>query len=95
MIKEVYTYQTLPNEGFIRLPKVLEVLPYSKSKWWDGVAKGEFPKPKKLGPNISAWNVIDIRKLIQELDEASPYASVSQANDKQGGNQCKSAPTQK
>ena len=63
-----HSYTTLPDEGFIRLPKVLEVLPFSRSRWWAGVKNGEFPKPKKLSPNVSAWSVADIRKLIQELE---------------------------
>ena len=86
---------TLPDEGFIRLPKVLEVLPYSKSRWWAGVASGEFPKPTKLGPNISAWNVKDIRKLIQDFEAASPFERTTQGKGNQGGNRCKKAPTEK
>jgi len=65
---EQTTNSTLPDEGFIRLPKVLEVLPFSRSRWWAGVKNGEFPKPKKLSPNVSAWSVVEIRQLIQELE---------------------------
>jgi len=63
-----HSYTTLPDEGFIRLPKVLEVLPFSRSRWWAGVKNGEFPRPKKLSPNVSAWSVVEIRKLIRELE---------------------------
>jgi len=59
---------TLPCEGFIRLPKVLEVLPFSRSRWWAGIKSGEFPRPKKLSANVSAWSVVEIRELIQELE---------------------------
>lgn len=41
------------------------IIPVSKSKWWDGVKKGLFPKPVKLGPRTSAWRIEDIRDLIE------------------------------
>lgn len=61
---------TLPREGFVRLSQILgpgNPLPISKSTWWEGVKKGRFPKPVKLGPNVTAWRAQDIRKLLDEL----------------------------
>lgn len=57
----------LPETGFIRLPKVLEVFPVSKSTWWAGIKEGKYPKPVKLGAKISAWRVEDIRTLISTI----------------------------
>lgn len=54
----------LPEEGFVRLPQVLEVIPVSKSTWFRGIQAGKFPKPVKLGVRASAWRVEDIRSLI-------------------------------
>lgn len=55
----------LPQSGFIRLPEVLRRIPVSRSTWWKGVAEGRFPKPtKRFGPRIAAWDVRDIRTLI-------------------------------
>jgi len=67
-MQEAQHSNQLPSEGFIRLPKVLEVLPFSRSRWFAGVASGEFPKPKKLSQNVSAWSVADIRELIHDLE---------------------------
>jgi predicted DNA-binding transcriptional regulator AlpA len=57
----------LPKEGFVRLGQVLNVVPVSKSTWWDGVKNGIYPQPVKLSPRTTAWRVEDIRKLIGEI----------------------------
>lgn len=57
---------TLPNEGYVRLPQVLNVYPVSRSTWYAGVKAGKYPQPVKLGPNTTAWRVEDIRSLIRE-----------------------------
>ena len=68
---------TLPETGYLRLshiignrkaePPVPPIIPVSKSTWWDGVSKGRFPAPVKLGPRITAWRVEDIRALLKQL----------------------------
>lgn len=62
----------LPETGFLRLPQIIgdakrgipAVIPVSKSTWWEGCRNGRYPKPVKLGPRTTAWNVADIRALI-------------------------------
>lgn len=41
------------------------LIPVSRSSWWNGVKKGYYPQPIKLGPNITAWRLSDIDHLIQ------------------------------
>ena len=67
---------TIPNEGFIRLPAVLAVIPVSKSHWWAGIQKGKYPKGVKLGPKLTAWRVEDIRALIAGADVAANDVTV-------------------
>lgn len=63
----------LPESGFLRLPQIIgdtkrgipAVIPVSKSAWWEGCKTGRYPKPVKLGPRTTAWNVADIRALIE------------------------------
>jgi len=50
-----------------RLPKVLELVPVSRSHWWAGVASGTFPKGIKLSERCTAWRASDIVNLIQSL----------------------------
>lgn len=57
----------LPEEGFVRLPQVLEVIPVSKSTWFRGIQSGRFPKPVKLGQRASAWRVEEIREYLASV----------------------------
>ena len=58
--------RTLPQFGYIRLKEVLAIIPVSKSTWYKGIADGRYPKPTKvLGPRIAAWDVRDIRPLLE------------------------------
>lgn len=58
--------RALPHAGYLRLKELLGLIPVSRSTWYQGIAAGKYPKPtKKLGPRISAWDVRDIRRLLQ------------------------------
>ena len=57
----------LTEDSFLRLPQVLELIPISKSAWWQGCKEGRFPKPIKLGPRTSAWRASDIAALVRQL----------------------------
>ena len=59
--------EQLPLTGFMRLPQILQLIPISKSAWWQGCREGRFPKPVKLGPKTTAWRVEDISTLIERL----------------------------
>ena len=57
----------LSGIGFLRLPQILEIIPVSKSAWWQGCKDGRFPKPVKLGPKTTAWRAEDIAALIERI----------------------------
>lgn len=61
------TPPTLPSTGFLRLAQVLQLVPVSKTVWYEGVQSGRFPKAVKLGPRTSAYRVEDIAALIERL----------------------------
>ena len=61
--------KTMPEIGFLRLHQVLKIIPVSASKWWDGVSKGEYPKPIKISTGVTAWRVADIKKLCEEIEQ--------------------------
>ena len=58
---------SIPTTGFLRLPQVLNIVPISKSAWWEGCKTGRFPKPVKLGPRTTAWKAEDIAALVKQL----------------------------
>lgn len=57
----------LPEQGFVRLPQILRLIPIGRSTWWAGIRAGKYPAPIKLGPKVSAWRVEDIRQLLATL----------------------------
>jgi len=57
----------LPEIGFLRLKQVLQLIPISKTAFYDGIQSGIYPKQVKLGKRSSAWKISDIRKLIAEI----------------------------
>lgn len=61
----------IPTTGFMRLPAVLAVIPFSKSTWWAGVKTGRFPKSIKLGERTTAWRVEDIKQLIESFNTSA------------------------
>ena len=65
------SHSPLPENGFLRLPQVLSLIPISKASWYNGIAAGRYPAPIKLGPRTSAWKVTDIHALIEQLGQQS------------------------
>ncbi len=63
--KKERTLGRLPEDGLLRLWEVLSFLPIKKSTWYDGIAKGIYPKPVRLG-RATCWRARDIRRLIEE-----------------------------
>lgn len=62
----------MPEEGFVRLPVVLNVLGISRTAFYDGIARGDYPRPVRLGPRVSVWRVEEIRTLISTCHEERP-----------------------
>lgn len=58
-----------PSEGFIRLPQVLLMFPVSRTNLWRLVKSGTFPKPKKIGPRTSVWDIGELREYQKRLSE--------------------------
>ena len=48
----------------IRVPAVLERVGVKRSKLYAMVKAGEFPRPVKIGPKVSAWKVADVERWI-------------------------------
>lgn len=68
------TYDGLPTEGYVREKQILAPygpIPISRSSWWDGVKSGKYPQPTKFfGERITAWDVADIRALIEQARQS-------------------------
>jgi len=54
-------FDLLPNSAFVRVNVMAarySVVPMTIYRW---SKSGRLPKPKKLGPNVTAWNVGEVR----------------------------------
>ncbi|MDA9165582.1 AlpA family phage regulatory protein [Alphaproteobacteria bacterium] len=49
------------------IPPIQPIIPVAKSTWWDGVKKGKYPKPYKIGNNITVWRSDEIQALVDDL----------------------------
>ena len=56
--------QELPQDGLLRIKRVLQFVPVSRSTWWAGVKSGRYPKPVKLSERVTCWKAADIRRLV-------------------------------
>ena len=67
----------LHNTGFLRIDKVLEIIPVGKSSWWAGINSGLYPKGIKIGAKTVGWRIEDIEQLIKDLSngKAETYAA--------------------
>ena len=50
----------MENKGFIRQKGLLGLVGFSAPTLWRKVKAGTFPKPVKLGQNMTAWRCEDI-----------------------------------
>lgn len=56
----------MPNAGYIRQAGLIPgVLPISSATLWRWIANGQFPRPIKLSPRVTAWRVHDIEVWLQ------------------------------
>jgi len=66
-------YENPEPEGFMRLAEVLRTVPISKTRWYDGVREGRYPKGVSLGLRTTAYRVSDIRELCALLAEGKDW----------------------
>lgn len=55
---------SMPLEGYVRLPAVLAFLAIGKTAFYQGIKNGIFPEPIKLTKRTSVWRASDIRKIV-------------------------------
>lgn len=64
--KDTIPMQLTPGK-LLRINQFIpDIYPICKSKWWDGVKKGIYPAPIKLGPRTTAWRSDDLIALIEK-----------------------------
>lgn len=54
----------LQRGSHLRLRHILQLIPMSKTAWWDSVRAGRLPKPIKISPRVAVWRSEDIQRLL-------------------------------
>lgn len=66
----VHLPEALPHpatDRFLRITQVLEIIPVSRSTWWQKVKEGHYPRGVKLSERTTAWRESEIMALIERL----------------------------
>lgn len=57
-------FDQLPNTANVRQPVVQGLYGCSAASVWRGVKDGRIPKPRKLSPRTTCWNVGELRQAL-------------------------------
>lgn len=68
--KKIEATPFLPETGFLRLTQVLQFIPVGKTRWYQGIQNGEFPRPVKYG-RAALYRAQDIRSLINRIEQGA------------------------
>ena len=63
---------SIPETGFVRLNRVYGkdgLIPVSRACWYNWIAQGKVPAPKKIGPRCVAYRAETLREIIEGLDD--------------------------
>jgi predicted DNA-binding transcriptional regulator AlpA len=57
----------MKEDKLLRINQIIpDILPISKTSWWNGVKSGLYPQPVKLGPRTTAWRESDVMKIVSQ-----------------------------
>lgn len=60
--KPAPSFDDLPDAANVRLPEVRELLGCSSATIWRWSSDGRMPAARRLGANLTAWNVGELRR---------------------------------
>jgi predicted DNA-binding transcriptional regulator AlpA len=62
-------FDQLPDSASVRQPVVQALYTCSSASVWRGVHAGRIPKPRKLSPRTTCWNVGELRAALAAADK--------------------------
>lgn len=63
--REVELEVTLREKQLIKIARVLQILDIGRSSLYDGIKRGDYPKPVKVGRRASRWPLAVILRLAE------------------------------
>jgi prophage regulatory protein len=73
--EQIRRFDDLPDSAYVRFPVVCALFAISIATAWRRVKEGKLPKPVKLGPRVTAFNVGSIREVQKKIKETANAAS--------------------
>ena len=70
IIPALRDFSQLPPEAHVRLPVVKALYACSTASVWRGAKNGTIPKPHKLSPRTTCWNVGELKEALALKVEA-------------------------
>jgi predicted DNA-binding transcriptional regulator AlpA len=62
-------FDSLPDSANVRQPVVQALYACSSASIWRGIRAGRIPKPRKLSPRTTCWNVGELRAALAAADK--------------------------
>lgn len=62
-------FDSLPDSAHVRLPIVQALYACSPASIWRGVKAGRIPKPRKLSPRTTCWQVAELRASLASIQQ--------------------------
>ncbi len=59
-------FDSLPDSANVRLPVVAALFACASATVWRRVKLGTLPTPRKLGARVTAWNVGELRRVLNQ-----------------------------
>lgn len=59
-------FEHAPDSGYVRLPVVCALFSVSPATVWRWARRGRIPSPRKLSEGVSAWNVGELRQVLNK-----------------------------
>ena len=67
MATKILSFDSKPQDRFIREPERVQITGLSRSVWWNLEKQGRVPKRVRIGPRIVAWRLSDIERWMSEF----------------------------
>ena len=67
LLSALQNFDQLPNSAHVRLPVVKALTGCSAATVWRRAKDGTIPKPIKLSPRVTAWNVGQLRQALASI----------------------------
>lgn len=63
-------FDGLPDAAYVRIETVAGLYAAAPASIWRWSRAGRIPKPRKLGPQVTAWNVGELRRALSNAEAA-------------------------